>query len=78
MCYPYKENWFEIRSNTNVIYACFILHNYVNEEVVKSQIEILKMNEESYKNIPDPTFSLDCVEGTITRKKITQYTKDRS
>ena len=29
------------------------------------------MNEGSYKNIPDPTFSFDFVKSTITRK-ITQ------
>ena len=53
----------------HVIYACFILHDYVDEEVVKSQIETLKTNEGNYKNIPDPTVSFDCVEGTIARKK---------
>ena len=48
-----------------VIYACFILHNYceknklyVDEEVVKSQIEIFRINEENCKNIPDPIFHL--------------------
>ena len=61
----------------HAIYACFVLHNYVHEKVVKLQIEILKMNEGSYKNIPDPTFSSDFVKSTITRK-ITQYTKDCS
>ena len=37
-----------------IIYACFILHNYcekdkvyINEEVVQSQKEILKKNEEN-------------------------------
>ena len=59
-----------------VIYACFILHNYceknklyIDEEVVKSQIEILKKNEENYKNVPDPIFSFDCGEGTITNQE---------
>ena len=68
-----------------VIYACFILHNYceknklyIDEKVVKSQIEILKNNEENYKNVPGPKISFDCGEGTLTRKKITQYIKDCS
>ena len=44
-------------------------------EVVKSQIEILKKNEESYKNIPDPIFSFDRGQDTITRKIIIHYIK---
>ena len=51
---------------------------YIDEEVVKSQIEILKKNEESYKNVPDPIFSSDCAEGIVARKTITQYIKDCS
>ena len=63
-----------------VIYACFILHNYCEKkrymyEVVKSQIEILKKNEESYKNISDPIFSFDRGQDTITRKTIIHYIK---
>ena len=61
----YKENGFEIRNTTNCHYVCFILHNYheknklyIDEEVVKSQIGILKKNEENFKNIPDPIFHL--------------------
>ena len=59
-----------------IIDVCFILHNYsekskvyIDDEVVKSQIEILKKNEENYKNVPDPIFLFDCGEGTITRKQ---------
>ena len=47
------------------VYVCFILHNfhvknklYIDEEVVKSQIGILKKNEENFKNVPDPIFHL--------------------
>ena len=68
-----------------IIYACFILHNYreksklyINVEVVKSQIEILKKNQENYKNVPDPIFLFHCGESMITRKTITQYIKDCS
>ena len=73
------------RSPKGVLYASFILHNYcennklhVEEEVLKSQIEIFKKNEQNYKNIPDTIFSFDCGEGTVTRKTITQYIKDSS
>ena len=69
-----------------VICACSILLNYwkkknksrMDEEVVKSQIEIPKKNKENYKNVPDPIFSFDFGEGTITRKTVTQYLKDCS
>ena len=33
----------------------------IDEEVVKSQIEILKKNEENYKNVPDPIFSFHLI-----------------
>ena len=66
-----------------VIYACLITvkkknKSRMDEEVVKSQIEIPKKNEENYKNVPDPIFSFDFGEGTITRKTVTQYLKDCS
>ena len=68
------------------IYACSILHNYcekknklyMDEEVVKLQIEIPKKNKENYKNVPDPIFSFEFGEGTITRKTVTKYIKDCS
>ena len=77
---------FKLETLPTAIYACFILHNYCekskfyidDEEVVKSQIEILKKNEENYKNVSHPMFSFDCGEGTITRKTITQHIKDCS
>ena len=62
---------------TIAVYVSFILHNYwqknklhPDEEVVKSEIKILKKNEENYKNYLEPIFSFDYVEGTITRKAI--------
>ena len=41
----------------------------MDEEVVKSQIEIPKKNKENYKNVPDPIFSFDFGEGTIPEKQ---------
>ena len=70
---------------TTAIYVCFNLHNYcqknklhLDEEVVKSEIKILKTNEGNYKNYLEPVFLFGCVEGTITRKTIRQYIKDCS
>ena len=85
MGYPLKKVDLKLESLPIVIFDYFILHNnceknklFVDEGVVKSQIKILKKNEENYKNIPDPVFSFDCDEGTITRKTIIQYIKDCS
>ena len=82
MGYPYKETGFEIRNTANchlcLFYFAQLLEKnklYVDEEVVKLQREILKKDEENYKNIPDAIFSFDCGEDTITRKTITQYIK---
>ena len=83
--YTYKENGIEIRNTTNC-YSCLFYFAqllwknrlYIDEEVVKSQIEILKKNEENYKNVPDPIFSFDWSEGIVARKTITQYIKDCS
>ena len=75
MRYTYKENGFEIRNTTNChLYLCYIAHLLwkkmdIDEEVVKSHIEILKKNEENYKKVLDPIFSFDCGEGTITKKQ---------
>ena len=44
---------------------------YIDEEIVKSQIGILKKNEENLKNVPDH-ISFNCGEGMITRKTISQ------
>ena len=48
------------------------------EEIVKSQIKILKKNEENYRNVSDPILKSDCGDGTITRKTVTQYIRDCS
>ena len=63
-----------------IIYACFVLHNYcehhksyVDNEQVKTQMKLMKKNEEQYKNLPDPLFSYICGEGEVTRDTITKY-----
>ena len=48
------------------------------EEIVKSQIKILKKNEENYRNVSDPILKSDCGDGTITRKNLTQYIRNCS
>ena len=82
MGYTYKGNEFEIRNTTNYHLPFYFAQLLWKKQSIyrwgSRQIEILKKNEENYKNVPDPVFSFDCGEGTITRKTITQYIKDCS
>ena len=57
-----------------VIYAYFTLHNiceyhntYVDEDLVKVQIEIVKRNTEGIDNAPDPVYSCNNSEGNVAR-----------
>ena len=61
-----------------VIYSCFVLHNfceknktYIDDDIVKYQIDEIKANENKFKNIPDPVYSVDEGEGQIIRKTLT-------
>ena len=40
-------------------------NSYIDEELLKSQIESIKENEKTHYNIPDPVFSNDKVEGQL-------------
>lgn len=53
-----------------VIYTCFVLHNfceknktYINEDIVIYQMNEIKANENKFKNIPDPVYSVDEGQG---------------
>ena len=60
-----------------VIYACFALHkickdnnnnnSYIDQELVKSQIESIKKKERTCHTIPDPVFSYDMGKGKIKK-----------
>lgn len=61
-----------------VIYACFVLHNIcekykscVDEDVVKTQIDLMKRNETEHGNIPDPIYSVNEAEGAVIRRTLT-------
>ena len=60
--------------------ACFVLHNYceqhsayLNEDIVTSQIEHAKRNEEETRNVPDPVYSCNSSEGEVVRNILTSY-----
>ena len=60
-----------------------MLHNfcerhsvYINEEQVKTQLELLKTNETQFKNLADPIFSCVEGEGKVIQKPLTDYIKE--
>ena len=55
-----------------VIYACFVLHNfceyhntYIDEDLVKLQIEVAKRNNEGIDNAPDLVYSCNISGGKV-------------
>ena len=78
-----KKMDFKLEKIPTITYACFVLHNfcerrsvYINEEQVKTQLEVLKTNETQFKNLADPIFSCIEVEGKVIRKALTNYIKE--
>ena len=78
-----KKMNFKIEKIPTVIYACFVLHNfcerhsvYINEEQVKTHLELLKTNETQFKKSADPIFSCIEDEGEVIRKGFTDYIKE--
>ena len=86
-----KANWqvltkkmdFKLEKISTIIYASFVLHNfcerhsvYINEEQVKTQLELLKTNENQLKNLADPIFSCIAGEGEVIRKALTDFIKE--
>ena len=62
----------------NLIYACFVLHifceqrkSYIDEELVKAQIEFDKQNERNHIHVPDQIYSTDGSEGSAVRRLLT-------
>ena len=62
-----------------IVYACFVLHNfseghnsYIDDELVKKQLENIARNERIHSNTPDPVYSINEAEGEITRKTLTK------
>ena len=69
---------FKLEEMPTIIYACFVLHNfcekqnaYIDQDVVNSQVVVIKRNEAQFKNIPDPTYSYNEDEGNVIRKILT-------
>ena len=62
------------------IYACFVLHNFceqnnsfVDQELVHQQCEVQRNNQQQTINVPDPVFSGNLDEGIVIRNIITSY-----
>ena len=78
-----KKMDFKLEKFPDIIYACFVLHNfcewysvYINEEQVKTQTELLKTNKTQFKNLADPIFSYVEGEKEVFWKTLTDYIKE--
>ena len=78
-----KKMDFKLEKIPTIIYACFVLHNfceqhsvYINEEQVKTQLELLKTNETKFKILADPIFFCVEGEGEVIWKALTEYIKE--
>ena len=65
-----------------VIYPCFVLHifyeyrnTYVDEDLVKLQIEVAKKINERIGNAPDPVYYCNISEGKVVRRMLIEYNK---
>ncbi|CAB4016605.1 Hypothetical predicted protein, partial [Paramuricea clavata] len=73
----------KIESIPVVVYACCVLHNYceinksyVDEDLLKCQMDLYKKNEDQNRHLVDPVYSGDRSEGGVVRKTITNYIRD--
>ena len=79
-CFNQKDR-FQVAKVPIVLYACFVLHNYceqyssyINEDILTSQIQHRKTNEET-SNLPDLVYSCNNSEDEIVRKILTHYVR---
>ena len=70
----------QLHTIPKVVHACFVLHSFceqhtssIDEEAVKSQIQRNRLEEETYKNLPDPIYSNTASEGESIRKTLVEY-----
>ncbi|XP_065662897.1 putative nuclease HARBI1 [Hydra vulgaris] len=66
-----------------IVYATFVLHNFcekhktlVDSDSVNNQVQLIKFNEETYINQPNPGYSNKTAEGELTRTLLTSYISD--
>ena len=50
----------------------------VDQNVVNSQIDLMKRNEAEFRNNPDPAYSFDEGEGMVVRRTLTRLIHDSS
>ena len=77
-----RKIYLKLDNIPTVIYACFVLHNfceyhntYIDEDLVKWQIEVLKRNNEGIDNASDPVYSCNISKGEVVRRKLIEYIK---
>ena len=78
-----RKMYLELDNFSTVIYACFVLHNfffeyhnaYVDEDLVKLQIEVAYRNNEGIDSAPDPVYYYNISEVEVVRRMLIEYTK---
>ena len=68
-----------------VVFTCFVLHSFceyhntfVDEDLVKLQIEVVETNIEEIGNAPDTAYSGNISEEEIVRRMLIEYIKAKS
>ncbi|XP_012567095.2 putative nuclease HARBI1 [Hydra vulgaris] len=46
-------------------------NSYIDDELVKSQTDLIKKNEKEYKNVPNTIYSINEAEGLVIRRTLT-------
>ena len=79
---PTQKMNLKLSNISTVIYICFVLHNfceyhntYVDEDLIKLQIEVAKRNNEGNDNVPDPIYTCNISEGEVVRRMLIEYMK---
>ena len=82
MVNPTQKMNLKLSNVPTVIYVCFVLHNfceypntYVDEDLIKLQIEVAKRNNEGIDNVPDPIYTCNISEGEVVRRMLIKYMK---
>ena len=75
-----RKIYFKLELVPIIVYATFVLHNFfekhktlVDSDSVNNQVQLIKYNEDTYINQPNPVYSNNTAEGEFTRTLLTSY-----
>ena len=77
----FRNMYLKLGNVQNLIYVCFVLlnfweqrKNYIDQELVKAQIEFDKQNKRNHIHVPDQIYSTDGSERLVVRRLLTDLT----